>query len=206
LLIYAAIKRAPRAAAIALIWGLAYLGLGLFQHHRAMAEAKQWVAAHAENPTRLTARPTFSNLWVWRIVFLDGNEWRTVALYKPFWPGAVTRIYNGDRVEAQPELFFLGYEPEHQPAIDIMRFNHFSDGYLGFYRRDDGLYYGDVRYGTYPNSATPLWGIRIPENCPDCHVEFVRFERQMEWSKYWAFLKGATLPEGVEGGRLTRVP
>ena len=192
LLIYAARKQVPKAALVAMGWMLAYLGLGWYQERAVRQEAYQWAATKSEEVRMLTVRPTISNLWVWRVVYRDGNTWHMASIFKPLWPGGVTRIFAGESAARFPQGDpSFGYEPDSQVSKDIARFHYFSDGYLGYFEDAEGRpLYGDVRYGMLPYSATPLWAIRIPKDCASCHVDFVTIPRHVDWQPTWDALFG----------------
>jgi inner membrane protein len=199
-------KRSQKLLAVALIWMLAYLGLGFVQNERVKELANAYIAEQGGKPEILTARPTMSNLWLWRVVYREGDRYHMMGVYAPFWPGGVTKYFPGESAQAVTDAELRRYPKESVLAYDIGRFSHFSSHFLGKFRDQKGrLVYGDVRYGNNAISALPLWGIVIPEDCTDCHVERVTLERSIDLEPVGEVLSGEKPSDWKNGGLVKKV-
>ena len=80
---------------------------------------------------------------------------------------------------------------------DILRFEHFSDGYL-IVHPDYPDVLGDLRYSILPNGIKPLWGIEIDMDMEDRHVSMSDYDREIKrdtWRAFWDMLSGRAIPE-----------
>ena len=170
LVIVAAVRRRRAYAVAGLIWALAYLGLGVVQNQRAEAAGERLAASRGHEPQRLTAKASFANLLVWKVVYeYDGRFYvdgvRTGAAVS-ICPGASVA-----RLDLSRDLPWL--DPDTQQARDVERFRWFSDGYLALDPAAPNRVI-DMRYSLVPNEIDPLWGIDLDPGAPvDRHVRFV---------------------------------
>ena len=170
LVIVAAVRRRRAYAVAGLIWALAYLGLGVVQNQRAEAAGERLAASRGHEPQRLTAKASFANLLVWKVVYeYDGRFYvdgvRTGAAVS-ICPGASVA-----RLDFSRDLPWL--DPDTQQARDVERFRWFSDGYLALDPAVPNRVI-DMRYSLVPNEIDPLWGIDLDPGAPvDRHVRFV---------------------------------
>lgn len=188
LLHLAIIRKCRDDAMAAMLWMLAYLSLGVWQHHRATETATAWLNQQNVSYEKLTVRPTISNLWLWRVLYKDStaHRWQTHALYLPLWSNEAG-IKQGESAIIYENNLPVGT----QSYEDVERFNFFSDGYLSKHTRADGSWWiGDVRYGITPDGAHPLWGIELTDDT-DNHVIRHRSTRgSLNWYKVENLLKG----------------
>lgn len=190
-LVLAALWRGPRLALAAALWAAAYLALGTWQGHRAEQAAWDLAVARGHAPQRLTVKPSFGNLLVWKSVYLSGGVFHVDAVRlgrRPVWyPG--TRIA---RLDAGRDLPWL--EPGSVQAQALARFRRFSDDHLALDPDDPGLI-ADIRYSVVPNRAEPLWGIRLAPDSEagDRPVQFVQNSRATaaQRAALWAMIRGA---------------
>jgi inner membrane protein len=168
LVITAAVKRRRRWTYAGLVWMIGYLLLGVVQHERAWSVAEAHARAQGHDPERLTLKPGFANLVLWKAIYEHEGyyyvnavrTWRDVTLC----PGA--RIEKLDLSKHLP-----GLDLSSQQAEDVERFRWFSQDYLAFRERD--LLVLDMRYSTVPNEVEPMWGIRIDKSAAvDQHVQW----------------------------------
>ncbi len=159
----------PRVARLAMIWGLAYLGLGWLQRNAAMEMGYTLAAERGHQPLRLEAKPSFGNILLWKIVYETRDHFYVdavrVSLSPTVYPG--TRL---ERLDIQRDLPWL--DPGSQQARDLERFRWFSNGYIA---RDPKLVNRiiDIRYSMLPNEIAPLWSIELsPAAGPDAHVAY----------------------------------
>jgi inner membrane protein len=163
------IRHNPRIALGGVVWALFYLGLGVVQHDRAYAVAQQVAQAQGHNATRLTVKPGFANLIVWKSIYEHDGIYHVDAirvLTDGQWcPGK--QVEKLDIAKHLPDL-----QLDSQQAADIERFRWFSDDYLAPYGAPGEII--DVRYAAVPNDINPLWGIQVDTAAgPNVHASFV---------------------------------
>ena len=163
----------------ALVFGLAYLGLGALQNHRAariqasLAEER----GHADAMTMATVKPSIGNLVLWRSLYRFEDTFYLDAVRVGVGSGGT--IFEGESLPVIELEALLGAIPkDSRLAGDLRRFDHFSGGYLAHHPEKPDVV-GDCRYALLPNSAIPLWGIRFDPGKPDQHVSFESF-REVE--------------------------
>jgi inner membrane protein len=163
------IRRRGLWGRLALVWAAFYLTLGAFQHHTALAKGRELAAERGHAPIRLEVKPSFANLLVWKLVYETEEHFHVDAVRAGLDPVVVPgeSLTKLDLARDFPWL-----RPDTQQARDIDRFSYFSDGYVARDpRRPNHVI--DVRYSFVPNSASPLWSIRLsPEGSEDTHVAF----------------------------------
>jgi inner membrane protein len=198
LVVLAAWRRVPGLAVAALVWALAYLGLGAWQHGRAHAAAVAVAAERGHDAARFTVKPSFGNLLVWKSIYLADGHFYVDALRIG---RAVTR-YPGDRtprLETARDLSWL--TSDSRQAHDLERFRRFSDDYLALLTDQPphfGAIVGDIRYSLVPNRIDPLWGIRLTrEGGDDPPARFVQNSRASpeERQALWAMIRGKPVDE-----------
>ncbi len=178
--LYAAWNNRPRVAIYGLAWALFYLAFGVVQLHRASASAEALAASRGHEPQRLTMKPSFANLVIWKSIYehegyyyVDGIR---TGLNTSWCPGE--RVVKLDIPRHLPTL-----TPDSQQARDIERFRWFSDDYLAFY---DGNVV-DMRYSMVPNQVDPMWGITVDPSKPvSAHISWFS-RREMDPAKRRAF-------------------
>ena len=161
-------RRSPVLARCALLWAVAYLLLGVVQRDRAAAIGYDVAATREHAVTRLSAKPTFGNLLVWKIIYEAEGMFYVdavrVGLGSRHYPG--TAIAKLDTARDLPWLQ-LGT----QQARDVERFRWFSGDYLAL-AGDNTI--TDIRYSLVPNEIEGLWGITLsPRAAPHEHVRSV---------------------------------
>ena len=150
------------------------------QLHRATDSAQALAESRGHTPLRLTMKPSFANLIVWKSIYeyqgyyyVDGIR---TGLNTSWCPGE--RVVKLDVARHFPEL-----SPSSQQATDIERFRWFSDDYLALYDGD----VVDMRYSMVPNEVDPMWGLKIdPGKADDAHVSWFS-ERALSPAKRSAF-------------------
>ncbi len=165
-----------RPAAAGLVWVCAYLSLCLVQQHRAREGVQAWAAQQGHMAERLTVKPSFGNIMVWRGLYVNDGICQVVCVR----PG----ITDGVRVlgTASAELLdpdhpvppLTALPPDSVQAKDVRRFQHFSDDWLGMHPLHPNVI-GDLRYATRPDLINPLWGIALNPEQPSQHVKLTYF-------------------------------
>ena len=169
-LVAASVWRSSSRLAIAgTLWALFYLSLGVIQHERAYAAAEQMAHRQGHAAHRLTLKPSFGNLIVWKSIYEHEGVYHVDAvrvLTDTLWcPGKQI-----DKLNIARDL--PGLAPDSQQAVDIERFRWFSDDFIAPYGPPGGII--DVRYAAVPNDINPLWGIQIDVTADrQSHAEFV---------------------------------
>lgn len=182
--------RRPRFAQVALGLCLIYLSLGVYQRTQTTRFAHSLAEARGHRVEALTARPSFANIVLWRIVYRSGEQYYVDAVRTT--PFSEPVHYVGNAVEAfSPEAAQTMLSPDSVIADDVERFRFFSQGYLYRYPNDP-LVIGDLRYAMYPDSIEPLWGIRLEPNKPEAHVslEYFRDPSQRAFHRLWQMIQG----------------
>lgn len=166
------IRRRSRACLFAGVgWAACYLGLGFIQHERALSMGEAIVEARGHQPLRLEAKPGFGNIVVWKVVYETGERFYVDAVK----PGLLQqRVWQGSSVrKLDIGRDFPWLNRSSQQWRDVLRFDHFSNGYLALDQRHPGRVV-DMRYSMLPQEIEALWGIELTPGAgePD-HVRWV---------------------------------
>jgi inner membrane protein len=191
LIAFAALRRRPALARVALVWVLVYQGLGVWQ--REQAEAHGWALAQSRGhePLRLEAKPSFANILVWKIVYETDSHFHVDAVRT--WPSVVD--YPGGsipRLDVARDLPWL--QGGTQQRRDVERFRWFSNGYVALDPAVPGRII-DVRYSMLPNEINSLWSIQLrPQATADDHVSYAmhRSGGREQAGVLWRMLLGDT--------------
>ena len=174
-------RKSPLLARCALLWAVAYLTLGVVQRDRAAAVGHDVAAARGHVVERLSAKPTFGNLLVWKVIYESEGVFYVdavrVGLGSRHYPGAAIA-----KLDAARDLPWL--PPGSQQARDLERFRWFSGDYLAV-AGDNTI--TDIRYSLVPNEIDGLWGITLsPHAAPHEHVRYAG-RRAVTAAKWQAF-------------------
>ena len=190
-LVVVAVVRRRRVYAVAgLAWALAYHPVGVFQNQRAEAAGAALAASRGHEPHRLTAKASFANLLVWKVVYEYDGRFYVDGVRT----GVAVSICPGTsvaRLDLSRDLPWL--DPDTQQARDVERFRWFSDGYVALdpVVPDRVI---DMRYSLVPNEIEALWGVDLDPQAPaDRHVRFVtdRATDAAQLGALWGLLTGA---------------
>jgi inner membrane protein len=157
ILIGTAIKTRKRLFSyFAISWVASYLCLGFVQYDRAFKAANELALLRGHNPERLTLKPSFGNLILWKSIYQHEEKFYVDAIRtvrsSTWCMGQSIRIF--DYQHHLPNL-----NKNSQQKRDIERFRWFSQNYLGFDEEKNLV--TDVRYSMIPNQITPMWGLVI---------------------------------------------
>ena len=178
----------PWYARGAMVWALTYLMFGVMQRDRAEDMGMALAAQRGHEPVRLSAKPGFANLLLWKVVYETNDHFYVDAVrvgVTPVW-------FEGDRVRKLDQLVDLPWLTSgSQQARDLLRFDWFSMGYLAM-DPTEANHVIDIRYSMLPHEIKALWGIRFdPLAGPDTHVQYVT-NRPMNngaiWQRFGAML------------------
>ena len=139
-------------------WIAFYLSLGFVQYERALSAAMELADSRGHNAERLTLKPSFGNLILWKSIYQHEETFYVDAIrtvQSSTWClGESIRIF--DYQYHLPDL-----DKDSQQAKDIERFRWFSQDYLGY---DEGRkLVTDIRYSMIPNQIKPMWGLVIDD-------------------------------------------
>jgi inner membrane protein len=163
----------------ALAWAVFYLAMGAVQRERAETAGAALAASRGHLPIRLEAKPSFGNIYVWKVIYEAAGYYHVDAVRV----GLDRKVFAGESIlkfDAARDLQWL--DPQSQQARDIERFRWFSDGYLALDReRSDFII--DMRYSLIPNEVDALWGIQLDRNADAAaHVRFI-WQRRLSAEK-----------------------
>lgn len=185
-------RRYANVAKAGLLLCITYLLFGFIQRERAASYANQLAEIRGIDVISVTARPSFANTILWRIIVEDNTHYYVDAVW--LMPFLKPKLYEGSQIEQIDTDGFV--EANSRQANDIQRFNHFSQGYL-YLAPNHEYVLGDLRYSSLPDSIEPLWGIRINQETPDKHVEMVHFRDPSKEAinRLWTMIQGKPLNE-----------
>ena len=159
ILVVASIKTKKRIYSFFSIgWIIFYLSLGFVQYERALSTANYLAESRGHNPERLTLKPSFGNLILWKSIYQYEQTFYVDAI-RTFQSSTVCLGESIDIFDYQQHL--SGLNQESQQAKDVERFRWFSQDYLGFDAEKNLV--TDVRYSMLPNQIEPMWGLVIDE-------------------------------------------
>ena len=159
ILVGTAIKTRKRLFSFfAIGWAAFYLSLGFVQYERALSAANELVESRGHNAERLTLKPSFGNLILWKSIYQHEQTFYVDAIRtvqsSTVCLGESIKIFNYQQ-------HLPGLDKESQQAEDVERFRWFSQDYLGF--DDEKNLVTDVRYSMLPNQIEPMWGLVIDD-------------------------------------------
>ena len=159
LLVIAIITRRKMFSFIAIGWIVFYLSLGFVQYERTLSAAMQLADSRGHNSERLTLKPSFGNLILWKSIYEHDGVYFVDAIrtvYSSTW-------CSGESIRKFDYQYHLpNLDRSSQQAIDIERFRWFSQDYLGYDEKNSLV--TDIRYSMLPNQIAPMWGIVIDKN------------------------------------------
>jgi inner membrane protein len=188
--VVAAATRARRApAALALVIGLTYIGLGAVQRGRAV-DAQQAIAQQRGHEIqRGEVFATIGNHLVWRSLYQSGEHLYADRI-RVAWSGAVQ--WTPGTSVAYVNASMLTREEREDPRVvhDFGRFYWFSGGWVAR-ALDDPTVYGDARYSLRTDAFDPIWGVRFSSGAalPTEWVSRTR-ERRIGFGELWSEIRG----------------
>ena len=169
-------------------WIIFYLSLGLVQYERALSAANDLAESRGHNPERLTLKPSFGNLILWKSIY---------QYEQTFYVDAIRTVRSstvclGESIEIfDYQQHLSGLDKESQQARDVERFRWFSQDYLGFDEEKNLV--TDVRYSMLPNQIQPMWGLVIDDQ-RDTNAHAIwwtgRDLDQSQWDTFIEMLSG----------------
>ncbi|MBK47327.1 MAG: metal-dependent hydrolase [Gammaproteobacteria bacterium] len=137
-------------------WIIFYLSLGFVQYERALSAAIELANMRGHNAERLTLKPSFGNLILWKSIYQHKETFYVDAIRT----AQSSTWCLGESIKAFDYQYHLpDLDKESQQKNDIERFRWFSQDYLGYDKEKNIL--TDVRYSMIPNQISPMWGLII---------------------------------------------
>ena len=159
LLLIAIITRREMFSFIAIGWIVFYLSLGFLQYERTLSAAMQLADSRGHNSERLTLKPSFGNLILWKSIYEHDGVYFVDAIRTV----TSSTWCSGESIRKFDYQYHLpSLDRSSQQAIDIERFRWFSQDYLGYDEKNSLV--TDIRYSMLPNQILPMWGIVIDKN------------------------------------------
>ena len=138
-------------------------------------------------PVDISAKPSFANILVWKLVYSTETDFYVDAVKVGFKP----RIYEGSSIaKLNVEDAFPWLDEESQQHKDIDRFRWFSNGYVALSPGDPNTVI-DIRYSLLPNKIRGLWGIQLDQEAePDQHVTYItqRKTDEIPFAELWSMI------------------
>ena len=187
-IIFAIIMKNKYITLFGIVYILVYLTFGAYQENRAQFVGKSIANLRGHESKDLTAKPSLGNLFLWKTIYEDDGFYYVdaVRLFSKSEYCQGTKIKKLYLPNDFPEL-----DIKTQQYKDIIRFDWFSQGYLG--KVIDKNIITDVRYSAVPNEVDGLWGIRISlDKHNSSHVDWVvnRSNYMEKWKRFFDLLLG----------------
>jgi len=186
-------RRLGNAAILSLVLATLYLGLGAFQHHRALYWQQELATQRGQVPERYRVIPAPGPFLLWRSLYLSQGRLYVDALRTAYtgagtyWVGGSLPEFQDQKLEAEaPENSTLGR--------DLKIFRWFTEGYVALLQ-ERPLELGDLRYSALPDGLQPLWGLRVDPENPDQHPRRLRFpwRESGRFQRLWKLLQNQAL-------------
>jgi len=163
LVVLAARKRRKAYAYAAIGWALFYLSLGAVQMLRATEVARLAAELRGHTPQRLTLKPSFANLILWKSIYEHDQHYYVDAV-RITTSGSWCVGQRVEKLDLKRHLPFLAQGD--QQAKDLARFRWFSHDYLTPLQQTNATSQRvtDIRYSMIPNEVDPMWGITLAHN------------------------------------------
>lgn len=155
---------------IAISWVISYLIIGFILNSFVEDTGKKLAESRKHNIEKISAKPTFGNLFLWKVIYQSENYFYTdgIRIFPSF------KIYEGVRIKKLNEKKdYPWLKKTSQQYHDIQRFKWFSDDHLAISPTNPNLII-DARYSLLPQEISGLWGIEINKNTNDKdHITFI---------------------------------
>ena len=157
-------------ARIAIIWAVSYLILGAILNKKALEIGKAIARESGHEITRIVAKPTFANSFLWKIIYESQGRFFTDGVR--ILPSK--KIFYGENIaKLNIHEDFPLLNSKSQQYKDIERFAWFSDNYLAIDPENKSRIL-DIRYSILPNQISGLWGIEIDfDGTEKQHIKYI---------------------------------
>lgn len=181
-----------RAVPVALCYLGLYLGFSLVQRGRAMATLEEVAAVRGHIRERITVKPSFANIIVWRGLYQSEGRYHSVAIRPGFGKTVVVQGESLPVFDVAAAQVKLGVDS--RLARDLGRFAHFSDHWVAEIANPgkEARVLADVRYSMLPHKMSPLWGIGVDPTAVDQSAPWLNLRAisGSERSGLWQLVKG----------------
>lgn len=194
LAILAAKFRKPKIARWAWLFIFFYLTFGLIQQQRAKDIAVELAQERGDRIQRIVLKPSFGNVFLWRSIYETEDRQIQADGVRPGFFDA-DRVYQGERCPlVSVEEVSKDLKPDSRLKLDLKRFAHFSDSWLGIHPTQKNIL-ADMRYATMPDQISPLWGIKIDYSLPDEHADWLTFREidKNKMDRLWRMIRAKDL-------------
>ena len=165
-------RRSKTLARAGMACFLFYIALGFWQNARVTSAIEQIASSRGHNIERIKLNPTLGNLIVWRATYQYKDRYYVNGVIAQ--PFRSPQILEGTSVAAiNAETIYPALGTDSVGRNDIRRFDYFAQGYL--FMHEGAI--GDLRYSTEPHKIEPIWGIKVNEDNPNSHAEYISFRR-----------------------------
>ena len=169
--------KSKRIVITSLFFCAAYLATAYVQQGRATDIQSGLANKRGHVIEKSIIKPTLANIVLWRSIYLYEGSYYIDAIRVGL---SNDRIYQGEIVKSViPKENFYSIDRASQLYQDIIRFQTFSNNYIALDPRDQTRL-GDIRYSMLPNSAKPLWGIKINPNKANYHADYLTMRKHNE--------------------------
>lgn len=192
LLIVGLVKKRALFIQSGLVWGAAYMLLGIVQHQRALGAQSQLAQTRGHSIERREVMPTMANNLVWRSLYLADGQLYSDRVRVGFFSGVTVK--EGMRLPVVTAKDLTGEEQARDKGThSFERFNWFSDGWVAR-SPADGQVLADMRYSLSTKAFDPIWGIRFTAAGEAVPVEWVNRsrERKIDGKEFWTEIVGRT--------------
>lgn len=168
-------RKSSQLARLAIAYAIIYLLIGVIQGSRAEVLGRLVAKNNNDTILRITAKPTFGNLLVWKVIYETKDRFHTTGIRIGF----THKIYSGNSVlklDIKRDFPWIrNGSTQHQ---DIERFRWFSDGYIAKHPSRENTI-ADVRYSALPDKIEPIWGIILDPSDQSKHADFENFREKV---------------------------
>lgn len=166
--LYGGLKKKRKIVLAGLLYSLFYLVVGVAQRERAESFAEETLRSQNTTPHRLSAKPSFGNLILWKVIYESQGQYHVDAV-RVGWRNSFIKGESIPILNIKRDLPWL--QPGSVQANDIERFRWFSGNFLAMDPRREN-YIIDMRYSVLPHRIEALWGIQLDPQKPNQHVEY----------------------------------
>jgi inner membrane protein len=152
-------RGSPTPTVVALLFCLAYLGLGAVQRERALTAQQQLARERGHERARGAVFPTVGNRFAWRSLYQAGDSLYSDRVRVPLRPEARWREVDAVPLLRESELP-AEVRADARMLRDFRRFHWYSDGWVALAPNDPTVI-GDARYSLSTETFEPVWGIRF---------------------------------------------
>lgn len=183
-------KKFANIARLGVLFVIIYLLFGLYQRDRTEEYLLNISALRGHNAEQVLVSPTLGNLLLWKGIYLNNETFYVDGVRTGFLSDTI--FYEGGSIKKfNLDNEFPNLDADSTLYKDILRFRHFTSGYLVLYPKGKNTI-SDLRYSALPNEINPLWGIKIDLENQHKHIKFVNLRdiNRSRLKTFWSMLMG----------------